>query len=100
VEGDFGSVAAWKAEFTAMAKAQAGGSGWTTLVWSERLGRLINQWAGRPICAKTHGKKREHGQHSWHLGAKSPNTFRKCHELAFYGVQSLRPIPRPAQICF
>jgi Fe-Mn family superoxide dismutase len=28
-----------------MAKAQAGGSGWTTLVWSGRLGRLINQWS-------------------------------------------------------
>ena len=45
LERDFGSVAAWTAEFTAMAKAQAGGSGWTTLVWSDRLGRLINQWS-------------------------------------------------------
>ena len=43
---DFGSVAAWRAEFAAMAKAQRGGSGWTILGWSERLGRLINQWAG------------------------------------------------------
>ncbi len=43
-----------------MAKAQAGGSGWTTLVWSDRLGRLINQWSadhahtladGAPILA-------------------------------------------------
>jgi superoxide dismutase, Fe-Mn family len=60
LESDFGSVAAWKAEFVAMAKAQAGGSGWTTLVWSDRLGRLINQWSadhahtladGAPILA-------------------------------------------------
>src|SRR5499425_2962065 len=42
---DFGSVAAWRAEFTAMAKALAGGSGWAILAWSERLGRLVNQWA-------------------------------------------------------
>ena len=45
LEHDFGSVMAWRAEFTAMAKALAGGSGWAILAWSERLGRLINQWA-------------------------------------------------------
>ena len=28
-----------------MAKALAGGSGWMILAWSERLGRLVNQWA-------------------------------------------------------
>jgi len=42
---DFGSVAAWTREFTAMGKAQAGGSGWTLLTWSPRLGRLTNIWA-------------------------------------------------------
>jgi superoxide dismutase, Fe-Mn family len=45
LERDFGSVAAWHAEFTAMAKALAGGSGWVILAWSDRLGRLINTWA-------------------------------------------------------
>jgi Fe-Mn family superoxide dismutase len=45
LERDFGSVAAWRTEFTAMAKALAGGSGWAILAWSERLGRLVNQWA-------------------------------------------------------
>jgi len=45
LERDFGSVAAWRTEFTAMAKALAGGSGWAILVWSERLGRLMNDWA-------------------------------------------------------
>ena len=45
LERDFGSVMAWRAEFTAMAKALAGGSGWVILTWSERLGRLVNQWA-------------------------------------------------------
>ncbi|HEY2337893.1 MAG TPA: Fe-Mn family superoxide dismutase [Burkholderiales bacterium] len=45
LERDFGSVAAWRAEFVAMAKALAGGSGWAILAWSPRLGRLVNQWA-------------------------------------------------------
>jgi Fe-Mn family superoxide dismutase len=70
LERDFGSVAAWRAEFTAMAKAQAGGSGWTILAWSERLGRLINQWAadhahglpgGTPILAL------DMYEHAYHL---------------------------------
>jgi len=45
LERDFGSVAAWRGEFTAMAKALAGGSGWAILAWSERMSRLVNQWA-------------------------------------------------------
>jgi superoxide dismutase, Fe-Mn family len=45
LESDFGSVMAWRSEFTAIAKALAGGSGWAILAWSERLGRLVNHWA-------------------------------------------------------
>ena len=45
LERDFGSIAAWHAQFTAMAKAQGGGSGWSILAWSDRLGCLVNQWA-------------------------------------------------------
>jgi Fe-Mn family superoxide dismutase len=45
LERDFGSVERWQAEFTAMGKALAGGSGWVLLTWSERLGKLTNQWA-------------------------------------------------------
>jgi superoxide dismutase, Fe-Mn family len=45
LERDFGGVKAWRAEFTSMSKALAGGSGWAILAWSERLGCLINQWA-------------------------------------------------------
>ncbi|WP_050578520.1 Fe-Mn family superoxide dismutase [Rhizobium leguminosarum] len=44
LERDFGSVAGWRNRFTACAKAQAGGSGWTLLVWSERHRRLMIQW--------------------------------------------------------
>jgi Fe-Mn family superoxide dismutase len=45
LERDFGSVARWRDEFTAMAKALGGGSGWALLSWSPREGRLINHWA-------------------------------------------------------
>jgi superoxide dismutase, Fe-Mn family len=76
LERDFGSVMAWRAEFTAMAKALAGGSGWVILAWSERLRRLVNQWAadhahglpgGTPILAI------DMYEHAYHLdfGAKA-----------------------------
>lgn len=42
---DFGSLKNWKTEFTAMGRALGGGSGWVTLVWSSRFGRLSNQWS-------------------------------------------------------
>src|SRR5574340_577691 len=42
---DFGSLDAWRAEFTAMGRAQGGGSGWTLLTWSPRHGKLVNTWA-------------------------------------------------------
>lgn len=45
IERDFGSVARWRAAFTTIAKALAGGSGWVLLTWSPRLGRLVNQRA-------------------------------------------------------
>jgi Fe-Mn family superoxide dismutase len=70
IERDFGSIGAWGSEFTGVAKAQGGGSGWTLLVWSERLGRLVNQWAadhahglpgGEPILAL------DMYEHAYHL---------------------------------
>jgi superoxide dismutase, Fe-Mn family len=57
---DFGSVDRWRAEFTAMGRAEGGGSGWVLLTYSPRDRRLVNQWAadhtnavagGRPILA-------------------------------------------------
>lgn len=76
LERDFGSVDRWRAEFTAMGKALAGGSGWVLLTWSERLGRLTNQWAadhahtladGVPVLAL------DMYEHAYHLdfGAKA-----------------------------
>jgi Fe-Mn family superoxide dismutase len=55
---DFGSVERWRTEFSAMGKAEGGGSGWVILAYSPRDKRLINQWAadhtttlagGRPV---------------------------------------------------
>ncbi len=55
---DFGSVERWRAEFSAMGKAEGGGSGWVILSYSPRDKRLVNQWAadhtttlagGRPV---------------------------------------------------
>lgn len=57
---DFGSVARWNTDFSAMGKALGGGSGWVVLTWSPRDKRLMNVWAadhthslanGRPILA-------------------------------------------------
>lgn len=45
IERDFGSMARWTSEFTAMGKALGGGSGWVLLTWSPREQRLANQWA-------------------------------------------------------
>jgi len=45
IERDFGSHDRWRAEFAAMGKALAGGSGWVLLSWSPRDRRLANVWA-------------------------------------------------------
>ena len=45
LERDFGSFDQWRAQFTALAKAMGGGSGWALLSWSSREGQLINHWA-------------------------------------------------------
>ena len=42
---DFGSFDRWRAEFSAMGKAQGGGSGWVLLTWSPHDRKLVNQWA-------------------------------------------------------
>jgi Fe-Mn family superoxide dismutase len=60
INRDFGSLARWKAEFSATGKALGGGSGWVLLSYSPRDKRLVNSWAadhtmtvagGRPILA-------------------------------------------------
>ena len=67
---DFGSVERWRAEFSAMGRAEGGGSGWVLLTYSPRDKRLVNQWAadhtnnvagGRPILAL------DMYEHSYHM---------------------------------
>src|SRR5215831_17199512 len=76
LERDFGSLNAWRAEFTAIAKALAGGSGWAILAWSERLGRLVNQWAAdhaHALAGATPILALDMYEHAYHLdfGAKA-----------------------------
>ena len=67
---DFGSLDRWRAEFSAMGKAQGGGSGWVILAYSPRDRRLVNQWAadhtttlagGRPVLVL------DMYEHAYHL---------------------------------
>ena len=67
---DFGSFDRWRAEFSAIGKAQSGGSGWVLLTWSPRDRKLVNQWAmdhtttlagGQPILAL------DMYEHSYHI---------------------------------
>jgi Fe-Mn family superoxide dismutase len=73
---DFGSLDRWRAEFTAMGKAEGGGSGWVILAYSPRDKRLVNQWAadhtttlagGRPVLVL------DMYEHAYHMdyGAKA-----------------------------
>jgi len=86
LERDFGSIDRWRTEFTALAKAMGGGSGWALLSWSPRDRKLVNQWAsdhchtlagGTPILAL------DMYEHSYHIdfGAKADDyveTFMKA----------------------
>ena len=67
---DFGSLDRWRAEFSAMGKAQGGGSGWMLLTSPPRDRKLVNQWAmdhtttlagGHPILAL------DMYEHSYHM---------------------------------
>src|SRR5690242_18738260 len=67
---DFGSLERWRAEFVAMGKALAGGSGWVVLTRSPRDGSLSNVWAadhthalagGMPVLAL------DMYEHAYHL---------------------------------
>ena len=45
LDASFGTIARWREEFVACAKALGGGSGWMLLVFQPREGLLVNQWA-------------------------------------------------------
>lgn len=76
IKRDFGSVDRWRAQFTAMGKAEGGGSGWVILSYSPRDKRLVNCWAadhtttlagGRPVLVL------DMYEHAYHMdyGAKA-----------------------------
>jgi len=73
---DFGGVDRWRTEFTAMGKAQGGGSGWVLLTFQHRDGKLVNQWAADHTCAlagATPLLALDMYEHSYHIdyGAKA-----------------------------
>ena len=73
---DFGSLERWQSEFTALAKAMGGGSGWAILNWSHREGRLVNQWAAdhtHLLAGATPLLALDMYEHAYHLdfGAKA-----------------------------
>ena len=73
---DFGSVERWSVEFAAMGKALGGGSGWVLLAWSDRCGRLVNQWAAdhaHTLAGATPVLALDMYEHSYHIdyGAKA-----------------------------
>ena len=73
---DFGSFDRWRAEFSAMGKAQGGGSGWVLLTWSPRDRKLVNQWAmdhTTTLAGATPILALDMYEHSYHLdyGARS-----------------------------
>jgi Fe-Mn family superoxide dismutase len=73
---DFGSAERWQAEFSAMGKAQGGGSGWVLLTYSHRDKKLINQWAADHACNLARGTPilaLDMYEHSYHIdyGAKA-----------------------------
>lgn len=76
VERDFGDLAQWQAEFSAIGKAQGGGSGWVLLTYSARDGKLLNQWAPdhtHALAGATPLLALDMYEHSYHMdyGAKA-----------------------------
>ncbi|HWR87495.1 MAG TPA: Fe-Mn family superoxide dismutase [Acidiferrobacterales bacterium] len=73
---DFGSFERLQAEFSFMAKAQGGGSGWVLLTYSPRDRKLVNQWAADHTCNLAGGTPilaLDMYEHSYHMdyGAKA-----------------------------
>jgi Fe-Mn family superoxide dismutase len=73
---DFGSAEQWAAQFSAMGKAQGGGSGWVLLSYSTRRGCLLNQWAADHTTTMADGVvllALDMFEHSYHIdyGAKA-----------------------------
>jgi superoxide dismutase, Fe-Mn family len=73
---DFGSLERWRTEFSAMGKAEGGGSGWVILAYSPRDKRLVNQWAADHTTTLAGGQPvlvLDMYEHAYHMdfGAKA-----------------------------
>ena len=101
---DFGSLDRWRAEFSAMGKAQGGGSGWVILAYSPRDKRLVNQWAadhtttlagGRPVLVL------DMYEHAYHMdyGAAAAKYVDAYMEAIRWdnADEALRTVPRRAE---
>ena len=67
---DFGSFERWHEEFTSLATALGGGSGWALLSWSARENRLVNHWAAdhtHLLAGATPILALDMYEHSYHL---------------------------------
>ncbi len=73
---DFGSFERWSAEFSAMGRAEGGGSGWVILTYSPRDKRLVNSWAADHTTTLASGQPvlvLDMYEHAYHMdfGAKA-----------------------------
>ena len=73
---DFGTLERWRTEFSAIGKAEGGGSGWVILAYSPRDKRLVNQWAADHTTTIAGGKPilvLDMYEHAYHMdyGAKA-----------------------------
>jgi Fe-Mn family superoxide dismutase len=76
IDRDFGSFERWSAEFSAMGKAEGGGSGWVILTYSPRDKRLVNAWAADHTTTLAAGQPvlvLDMYEHAYHMdfGAKA-----------------------------
>lgn len=70
IQRDFGGYQRWQAQFSAMGKAEGGGSGWVLLAYSPRDKRLINTWAADHTMTLAGGRLLlglDMYEHSYHM---------------------------------
>lgn len=70
VDQDFGGLDEWAAQFVAMGKALAGGSGWVLLCWNPNDGKLLNTWAAdhtHNLAGATPVLALDMYEHSYHM---------------------------------
>ena len=105
---DFGSIERWQGEFSGLATALAGGSGWVLLTYLPRDGRLINQVAadhGQTVAGAIPVLALDMYEHAYHIdfGANAAAYIAAfLRNIDWKAVQSryldALKAPRPSQI--